>query len=206
MITVATLLWDANAESYDFSSMYTEEWVEKLYRQFARNLTVPFEFVCFTDRQREFFEPIKQERITAPLNYGCCIEPYKLNKPMILLGLDTMIIGNIDHLAEYCLTSDKIAVPRDPFYPDTVCNGVQLVPAGFREVWDTWNGENDMEYIRSRRDRLNVIDDLWPGQVISYKGEVMGRRVPLDTRIVYFHGAWKMHELGHEPFVREHWV
>lgn len=203
MLTVATLLWKENRRSYTFSRMYDEEWVERLYRGFARNLTIPFRFVCFTDFEREFAHPeIEQEKIREPEpDYSCGIEPYRLNEPMILVGLDTVVIGSINHLAEYCETETKIALPRDPFQPDVVCNGVALVPAGNRKVFDEWNGENDMLWMRKQPHVL--IESLFPGQVVSYKGHVKKHGLG-DARIVYFHGNEKPHEIS-EPWLAEHW-
>jgi hypothetical protein len=57
MLHVVTLLWDANLHSQVFSRDYDESWVEKLYRGFARNLSEPFRFVVFTDRERTFRAP-----------------------------------------------------------------------------------------------------------------------------------------------------
>lgn len=200
--TVATLLWDANPNSFHYSTMYDETWAEKLYRGFARNLTTPFRFVCYTDRERDFAEPIEQRQIKAAVpDYGSCIQPYETGEPMILAGLDTIIVGNIDHLAEYCLTSDRIAVPRDPANPHTVCNGVALVPRGFARVYTDHRGENDMDWIRKQEPA--VIDDLWPGEVVSYRGHVMHNGLD-GVRICYFHGARKPHELPDE-WVKEHW-
>lgn len=205
MITVATLFWDSNQKSFHYSTMYDESWVEKLYRGFARNLTMPFRFVCFTEKGRAFKEPIEQKPLKAEPDYADCIEPYKLNEPMILVGLDTVITGNIDHLAAYCLASDKIAVPRDPFYPDKLCNGVALVPGGMRaKMYDAFPGGNDMDWIRSHEADLNVIDDIWPGQVISYKAHAKNKGLG-DARIVYFHGDLKANQLGHVGWVRRHW-
>jgi hypothetical protein len=200
-LVVCTLFWEANRHSKSFSSMYDQTWVEKLYRGFARHLTHPFEFICFTDRHRDYEEPIAQEPLTNHVpSYADCIEPYRLGRPMILVGLDTVITGNIDHLAEYCLTEHRIAVPLDPYKPEQVCNGVALVPAGNSHVFDRWQGENDMEWIR-RQDPA-VIDTLFPGQVLSYKGHVKPDGLG-DARIVYFHGPEKMHE----PPVRDlDWV
>lgn len=203
-LAVVTLLWDANDESYAFSSMYDESWVEKLYRGFRRNLTLPFEFICFTDRERAFAEPVTQYRITSKKpSYADCIEPYRLGRPMILVGLDTVVTGNVDHLARHCLESSMIAVPRDPFFPETVCNGVALVPEGHEWIWARHRGENDMDWIRSLA-RKEVIDDLYPSHVVSYKGHVMFEGVG-DARIVFFHGEQKPHQLD-EPWIREHWI
>ena len=210
-LCVVCCLWDANESTKDFSNMYTEEWVEKLYRGFKRHSTIPFEFICFTDRNRDFNEPITQEPLEGPLNYGALMEPYRLGRPMVLCGLDTMVVGNVDHLLEYCLTADELALPRDPFFPQTVCNGVALVPKGHVWVYVSYTNARDhikgyakdMDFMRSLQTG-KVMDDLWPGSVVSYKGHV--KDYGLDgVSIVYFHGEQKPHEIG-EEFVREEWV
>jgi len=202
MITVATLLWQANANSQSFSRMYDETWVEKLYRGFNRNLTQPFRFVCYVDRVRGFREPIEHLQIASHRpGYGDCVQPFELGVPMILCGLDTVITGNIDHLAAYCLNEDLIALPRDPYQLSRACNGVCLVPAGKKQVFTDWRGENDMDWMRKQPHVF--IDDLFPGQVQSYKGAVKSKGLG-DTRIVYFHGEEKPHQLS-EPWLTEAW-
>lgn len=182
MITIATLFWQANAKSRDFSSMYDEAWVEKLYRGFARNLTRPFRFVCYTDRPRQFAEPIEQRQIASETpGYADGIQPYEMGVPMILVGLDTVVTGNIDHLSDWCMTADKIALPRDPYMKTRACNGVALVPAGMQHIAATHNGENDMEWLRLFPHHF--IDDLFPGQVVSYKGAVEGRHLQDERKI-----------------------
>lgn len=203
MIVVATLFWQANEHSKDFSSMYSEAWVEKLYRGFRRNLTVPFEFICYTDRERQFSEQVSQRRINSPVpSYADCIQPYELDRPMILVGLDTVVTGNCDELAEYCMKADTIALPRDPLKPVRSCNGVALVPGGQKAIYDNWAGENDMEWLRSRPHRF--IDDIFPGKVRSYRVQVKPEGLG-DTRIVYFHGREKPHEID-APEITRHWV
>jgi hypothetical protein len=204
MLKVVTLLWEANERSYSFSTAYNESWVCKLYDGFARHLTRPYQFVLFTDRRRDFgSRNVLQILIeSVPPSYGCCIEPYRLNDPMILVGLDTIVTGNINHLADYCLTSTMLALPTDPFHPVTVCNGVALVPSGCRDVYERWRGENDMEWMR--RQRFKVIDALFPGHVVSFKGDAKGYGLR-DARIVYFHGAEKPHELPEVEWIGRHW-
>lgn len=202
MLTVATLLWRANRTSLSFSTMYDETWVEKLFRGFARNLMQPFRFVCYTDRERAFAEPIEQRQIrSAEPSYADCVQPFELNEPMILCGLDTIVTGNIDHLAAYCFEADTLALPRDPYQPERACNGVCLVPAGHAYVFDAWDGENDMIWMRQQEHVF--IDDLFPGQVQSYKGAVLRKGLG-DSRIVYFHGEAKPHQLD-ARWVAEHW-
>lgn len=203
MITVATLFWQANDKSLPFSRQYNEQWVERLYRGFARNLTQPFRFVCYTDRPRTFAEPIEQRQIKSPVpGYADCIQPFEMGVPMILVGLDTVVTGNCDHLADWCMSSKVVGLPRDPYMPERACNGVCLVPAGQEHIATTHAGQNDMEWLRAHPHAF--LDDVFPGEIVSYKGSVEGRHLR-DERIVYFHGHSKPHELQHLPWIREHW-
>lgn len=203
MLTIATLFWQGNVNSYSFSAMYDESWVEKLYRGFARNLSKPFHFVCYVDRPRDFLESIEQRQIKSAVpSYADCIQPYELDAPMILCGLDTIVCGNIDALAQYCFEADKIALPRDPYHPQRACNGVALVPAGQRHVADKHSGENDMYWMRKQPHVL--IDDLFPDQVVSFKGR-MAWATSGNPGIVYFHGDQKPHQLKNLALVKKHW-
>ena len=207
-ITISTLLWSANSNSHSFSAMYDESWVDKLYRGVKRNITRPFEFILYTDKYRMFGSPIQQRamRSRAP-TYGDCLQPYELDRPMILMGLDTIICGNIDHLADYCFEASELALPRDPYQPYQCCNGVALVPGGFSRIWDEWAGDElDMERVSSFPHV--VMDDIWPNQVVSYKGFYQTHRndpSAQDVRIVYFHGEQKPHQLPSDPLVIGHW-
>lgn len=215
MITIACCLWDANEQTLPFSRCYDETWVEKLSRGFQRNLTGPFRFVCFTDRDRSFMATAGQERLEARNpSYGALLEPFRLGVPMIVVGLDTVITGNIDHLAEYALSGGKPAVPRDPFYPETVCNGVVVAPAGWApptegSAYDPagfMGGDMQSFRLAYERGELAVLDDLWPGHVVSYKGHVKEHGLG-DARIVYFHGQEKPHQVAwKEPWLGEHWI
>ncbi len=205
MLNIVTCLWKPNEASFEFSRCYDESWVEKLYRGAVRNLSVPFRFVLFTDVIRlKLPFAIHQEPLKArPITYGSFTEPYRLGEPMILMGLDTVITGNIDHLANYCMTGDVIALPRDPYMPQRACNGVALVPAGKQDIWTRWRGENDMEWLRQQPHVF--IDDLFPESVLSFKGSVRDRGLR-DARIVYFHGHPKMPDVAHLPWIHKHWL
>jgi len=205
MITIATLLWDANSKGAGFSSMYDESWVEKLWRGFDRNLTVPWSMVCYTDREREFAYPIEQVQIDSKQpSYADCIQPYELGVPMILVGLDTVVTGNCDHLALFAQNSTGVlGLPRDPYRKQQACNGVALVPAGMQRMRHQWAGENDMEWVR--RFPHVFLDDLFPGHVVSYKGHVEKHGIG-DARIVYFHGDRKPHQLFEGSAILRHWI
>lgn len=209
MITVAACLWDANPLSKQFSRHYTEADVCALYRGFKRNLTVPFRFVCWSEKERDYAETaIEQRRLRDERpSYGSLTQCYELNEPTIMVGLDTIIVGNCDHIASYCLEAEKPAVPMDPFIPDTVCNGVTLVPAGNDWLWREYHGQNDMDWIRDswKAGRVIAFDKLFPNQIVSYKRHVEKQGLGEDVRICYFHGEKKMHELPHVGWISRHW-
>lgn len=209
MITVAACLWDANPLSKQFSRHYTEADVCALYRGFKRHLTMPFRFVCWSEKDRDYAEPeIEQRRLVdARPCYGSLTQCYELNEPTIMVGLDTVIVGNCDHIASYCLEAEKPAVPMDPFIPDTVCNGVTLVPAGNDWLWREYHGQNDMDWIRDswKAGRVIAFDKLFPNQIVSYKRHVERGGLTEDTRICYFHGEKKPHELPHVAWIGRHW-
>jgi hypothetical protein len=147
---------------------------------------------------------VTQVRLRSAVpSYADCVQPYELDVPMLLCGLDTVITGNIDHLADYCMNGDTLALPRDPYKPERACNGVCLIPEGNRHVYDAWQGENDMTWMRQQEHVF--IDDMWPGHVVSFKGHVDHFGLG-DARIVYFHGERKPHELAGVDWVREHWI
>jgi hypothetical protein len=209
MLHVACCLWDPNHNSHNFSLCYDETWVEKLYRGFKRNLTWPFRFVVFTDRRRHFKEvEIRQERLaTTEPDYGCLIEPFKLDEPTIICGIDMVVVSNVDHFADYCMTGSKIALPAHPTKRDYgFINPVAFVPKGNRAIYDDWRGENDMEWLRKRD--CNDACAMWPGQILSLKlnNVSLGSSPPRDARIIYMHGKKKPHELTGCRWIRNHWV
>lgn len=202
---VACCLWDANEKTKDFSLCYDHTWVDKLYRGFRRNLTVPFIFVLFTDRGRPVNANIQQRRLSQDVpDYGSMIEPFSINEPTIIVGLDTIVTGNLDHMARFCLEGSTLGLPRDPYQPDRSINAVALAPKNSKHVFDRWKGQNDMEWLR--RFPWKPIDDLWPGHVMSLKfHKIRDLGLPPDARVVYFHGRPKPHELGHLDWVKDHW-
>lgn len=209
MLTVATCLWNPNRHSRSFSRMYDESWADKLYRGFKLNLTVPFRFVVFADFPRVFGErAIEQERIKMlDPHYGAMIEPFRLDEPCLVVGLDTIVVGNCDALAEYCLTATKAAVPRDPYAGVSRwarSNAVVACPKGAAKViWDGYVGQNDMDYINTCD--TDLLDDHFPRQVVSYKGRIQQCGLEDETRIVFFHGPQKPHELSHVGWIGRCW-
>lgn len=205
MLKIATCLWQPNEKSFSFSRDYDESWVEKLYRGFQRNLTIPFEFHCFVDNpaQYKFTENIKVQRLDSiSPGYDAYINPFKLDGPLLVVGLDTVIVGNLDHIAQAAIDGDTLLLPKDPYF-DRACNAIAVVPPNHSEIYDTHDGQNDMDWLNTFDHKY--IDDTWPDQVVSYKKHVRMQEWK-DFRIVYFHGNPKMNVLEKLDWIRESWV
>lgn len=86
---------------------YTADYVNKLHNMVARNLTVPYKFVCFTENTEGLYDDI----ITMPLPQigvkGWWYKPYfvgndlPLKGTVLFLDLDLIIFNNIDKLFTY---------------------------------------------------------------------------------------------------------
>lgn len=202
MLVISTCFWRANSKTATASQGYAPFWVDRLARAWQRNLTTPHRFVCFTDRAYDFQEKVEQLPLASKVpGWESMIEPFQLSEPSIICGLDTVIVGNCDALADYCLTADRIALPLSPGKP-FACNAIVLKPEGHTDIYTRWSGENDMEWLRAQPHEF--IDTRFPGWVQSYKCHVRPRGLQ-KSRVVYMHGRPKMDDLSNVHWVKAHW-
>ena len=198
MLRIATCLWTPNKHSHEFSKSYNESYIERLYRGCLRNLTDPFQFVVYTDEQREYeYNTIWQVPLTyRPISYHSMLEPFAYNGRQIVFGLDTVITGNIDFLT----TVDKLTMPSDPFNPHIAINSVVAVPPNHSHIWNTWDKRtDDMGWLNTFSH--NRLEKQWP-HIVSYKCQGYNP----EASIVYFHGSPKPHEIPGESFIKQHWT
>lgn len=98
-------------------SKYSSEYVNKLYSMCKRHLTVPFEFVCFTDDLRGIDSNITSIALKQIGVSGWWYKPmffdknFPLDGTLLYMDLDIVICGNIDHLFTY--QPDKFCIIRD---------------------------------------------------------------------------------------------
>lgn len=110
MLVVATYLWSPDPGS-KFAVEYTADDVRSLQRMVAANLSLPHQFACITDRPHMFdadrdIRAIPISRATHV--HGTCFVRLMTFHPqgreiigekVLQIDLDTLIVGNIDHLA-----------------------------------------------------------------------------------------------------------
>lgn len=202
---------------------YDAEWVRKLRDGVARNLTIPYRFVCLSDVE------VPCERI--PLEHDwpgwwSKIEIFRkwvITGPTLYLDLDTVITANLDKIANL---SYDFAALRNFHQPDFIGSGVMwfrsadTVPHRVYEkfsrmplayiahhervqkgshlgdqafIWDT---------LREQGISIPFLTDEFSG-VKSYKYHAQSH-LPADTKIVCFHGLPKLPEVN-APWVTQHW-
>lgn len=211
---------------YSANSGYSSEWMNKLVRGFQRNTTQDHHYICMVDSEQYVFDS-EIEKIPfqyAASGWGCIMEAFRpdlCSGHRMIVGLDTIILGNVDAILSY---SGECGLLDDPYRAklgsNDLCNGIGIFSEKqSSRLWYLWqnrerlqipcmyNGaESEMEFMRNvvpGADRLN----RWYAQAIqSYK--VHWKEEPKyrqGARIVYFHGDPKP-PLSNEPYLMKHWI
>lgn len=124
VITIATYFWTPDPGS-KFAAVhpYTADDVRLLQRMVARHLTVPHEFAVITDRPALFAHDA--DIVAVPIDWtthvpGTCYVRLMTFHPMgaemigdrvLQVDLDTVIVGNLDHLAR---RAEDLVLWRNP--------------------------------------------------------------------------------------------
>ena len=224
-MTIVTALFDGRMTDVPHSvGIYDASWVDKLYRGISRNYSGMFDFICLTDKNYKFEEPIITERLSMSVDqYGwmCMVDMYRPNLckgNRFTMGLDTIITGPMDDILNH---NTRVGLCGDPLEPDKVCNAVTLASPEFcDEYWDRWKDKNkdmmkeciflrapsEMAVLRKYYNDVERLDVTFPNRILSYKAHVVGNsRSLIDSSIVYFHGNPKPHNIVHQGWVQENW-
>ena len=105
--TIVTALFDGRQTGVPHTTgVYDPAYVEKLYRGFKRNLTIPFDFVCLVDKNYIFQEDIKAVRFKRSVDQYGWMSLMEMYRPEICegirltVGLDTIITGPVDDILQ----------------------------------------------------------------------------------------------------------
>lgn len=194
---------------------YSEDYVWNLRRGVARHLDAPHRFIVLTDtvtapvvRDDIDYEPLlhdfpkwhaKAEIFRSDLGqkYG----------RLFYIDLSTLIVGDLSELASY---DGPACVGRDWYYDFPSQYMLNFAPGSLDVIWheftkdpDYWiERGNKMEPPEFRDQALMSIrkpdhyfQDLWPGQIVSFKKHCTPY-VPEGARVIKFHGKPRIHECG----------
>lgn len=194
---------------YRSGGEYKDEHVTELIRQIEANL--PFDDIkVFSDRK-------------IP---NCHVIPLRYNWPgwwskmelfrgdiagdFLYFDLDTVIVDDLAEIAGV----KHLTILRDFYRPAGLQSSVMFLPeADRRAVWKEWSkdpmqtirhyqmrGVGDQAFLESLwLGKVQLWQDILPGQIVSYKVHCKNKQVPFDARVICAHGtpkpwnpAWKL--------------
>jgi hypothetical protein len=191
------------------------EYVEKLANMVARNLTIPHEFICLTERDLPKASGWWKKLDLLQMSWGDWV---------LYLDLDVVITSRINHLVKAATADPARLWMRDDFSYSIVHPRFDLDDAMRRTLGGVgccnssvmiWHDRieltpDELEIDGAHGDQNVLTRALWPSRIgllpnesiNSYKYHVQ-RGVP-PAPIVVMHGAPKNHEV-HEQWLAEHW-
>lgn len=210
----------------NWGGKFGAEYVNRLYRATARNLSPPHRFICFADKYNGDFEhgievvPLSKQEAAMRWNLTK-MAAYRPNNGLtgrvIMLDLDVVIVGSIDEICSY---DGQFATCEAAYRPGKIGGSIVGFPAGFgaRLLWQPlsarYNAIANMTRGSERiyyhycmgggRMKIDFWQRMYPGQVLSYKVDCRNG-LPEGARIVRFHGKPRPHEVGDE-WVVQNWV
>lgn len=204
--------------------IYDAEYVNRLARGIARNVTIPYHFVCLTNDISAVFDASVHEVI--PLKHDLPgwwskVELFRrdlyINLDWFFVDLDTIILENIDAI----VTHDPYFMALDDFYyPGQLGSGLM----SWRQRWATHpyddfiadsdriirsSERGDQQWIQNSIPSFATYQSLFPGSVVSFKKHCQRASkdiiIPNGAKILCFHGTPKPHELLQYNSIRENW-
>ena len=132
---------------------------------------------------------------------------------LLYMDIDMVVTGSLEDFLRY---DGDFATGSRFNRPDQINSTVMSIPPGYgRQVWNTFVGYRSMvmrsfggdsrflESIIGPRTRRS--QEMFPGQLVSYKKHVRGGSLPEGARLVSFHGKPDPEDVD-EDFVKLFWV
>lgn len=190
---------------------YGRDYAVNLHRAVERHLTVPHEFVCFTDRLVDGVPckspPCDEEGWWSKL--GLFREGvFRDGDQVLFIDLDTVIVDNFDDVAGY---DGEFAILRDWYRPWGLGSCLMSWKAGTcTEIWTKWleHGRpylmgGDQAWIEMAHPEVDRYQDLYPNRVVSYKAHCQ-KGIPDNAAIISFHGLPNPSDC--DGWVADHWT
>ena len=171
---------------------YSPDYVNRLHSMVQRNLTLPYEFICFTENATGIDNNIRIEPLPKLSTQGWWFKPYFLGNDLpikdgqlLFFDLDVVIFNNIDKLFNY--NQDKFCIIRDfnrSFRRtwDRMNSSVFKMPIGkYHWLWEDFKNNTKRFTNKNRGDQdmmyRHITDHVfWPDEWIqSYKWEMRNR-------------------------------
>ncbi len=217
-LQIVSFLWG------NWCGEWGEEYVHRMAGMLHRHVSRPFDFFVYTDKD---YRPYEHEGFTwesmpdflwdMPGNMKKLFvyNPEWFTGRTILIDLDMILVGCLEPFLDY---EGPWCGPGNLLHRHGGLAGGGLVSFDdtYREwLWDrAWKFRNDF-YGKERyfyRRYLQVEDDpaIWQDivgkeAIVSYKWHIAKTGMPLQCRVVHFHGRPRPHEVSDKDFIRKHW-
>ena len=187
---------------------YGPEYVNRLAAMVSHYTTIPLRFLCLTDNPQGIDQCDTISIETDLPGWWAKLVLFKphpalVGERVVFLDLDTIIVDNADFLLEY---TGSFAILRDFYVKVGYGSAVMSIAPGFGSmVWSCFQDDasrimasyaGDQDWIRHMvwPQQVDLWQDIVPGKIVSYKVHCQ-QGVPIDARVVCFHGIPKPHEL-----------
>lgn len=203
------------------------DYVNRLCRGVRRNLTLPHRFICLTNVpalwQSSLDPEVESMWFDAPSWRGClpklkAFDPaLGLEGRVVVMDIDIVVTGSLDEMFGY----DGHFMTRSTFVGPKLSGGDIVffrAGGGMDWIWRMLTEDPDgLERRTGGRERyvyreflhknMDFVQDLYPGQLLSYKRHVRRYRdkLPENCRLVSCHGRPRPHELSDVPWMQKHW-
>lgn len=190
------------------------EYVERLRDNLSEHMTVPYTLYAISELQYEGINTIvPQPNVKGWWQKLVIFKPGMFVEKTLFLDLDTIIVGNIDFLADY---QGHFAMPHDFWRKNGLGPAVMLFDPKWAEfIYEEWAAQKfpqtdprgdqgwmeSMNQGRMRRD-VDIMQDLYPGAFYSYK-DACTNGIPEGAKVVCFHGIPRPHQAG--GWVKDYW-
>lgn len=212
MINVITLKW---------GTLYSSDYVNKMYEMIKRHLTLPFTFYCFTEDDTGLDKNIKIKPLPESSLHGWWYKPYMFKQNLFsdnhinfYIDLDSVITGNIDQFMLY--QPNQFMGLRELIYlkhPDRIGFGsgiMRWVNNRFQYIWTRleltqelakkYPGDQDYIY-HYHAQNIKFYPTEW---TTSYKWEHTEGVIKPESKIIVFHGSPRPHEVT-DPYITDNW-
>lgn len=218
-LTVACVWW---------GTLYPQQYVVNLRNMVARHLTVPYEFVCITDRDdvpegvTRIPTPVPNEVCQGKNSYGDgkgwwakigLFKPGLFSGRVMYFDLDVVICNSLNKLA--CIQEPFCMIENfGPNKGHAAHNSSVMVwtsSTKTEEIYTKFSPDVTKELHGDQCFIWRVMqDDIYnypKNWVVSYKYEKhpRWRNADKDTSIVVFHGKPKPSDIPNDPLIHNHW-
>jgi hypothetical protein len=228
---IITFYWDGIDRPGWSDFCLGAEYINRLYRGICRNMSIPFEFHCFTnvsDMTPLLEKGINVKKLVPHSWRGCLpkleahssINQAGMSGRIIVFDLDTVIVGD---LTDICTYKEKPFITRAWFKgipQGTWLSGGDLLsfdvgatnylyeryslrPKSVEE----WTGGRERFVYREWAKEIDYWQRVLPTQIVSYKNHIMRtRKLPKNARVVSCHGNPRPHQMWDQKWIQENWI